>query len=143
MPSYQPIQLNPANWPPAKAPTLKLHSVDLSIWDDGLYGDSLFLESLPDELDEPWPYRFKSGDAVWVRTGGDEHWYHAKVVGQPKAGKTRQDDGLYWLAEYHHNRRVRNWFAPLNGDIKPDTPHTRQLLEDAGWLNTEDTDESG
>lgn len=87
---------------PAK---LELHSVDLTTWDDGDWADSIFSETYPDELDEPWPYRFKvsprtqcawiplriclqSGEIAWV-CAGDGEWYRGKVVGQAKGGKTR------------------------------------------------------
>jgi hypothetical protein len=39
----------------------ELHSVDLATWDDGDWADPIFSEMSPDELDEPWPYRFKVG----------------------------------------------------------------------------------
>ena len=40
-------------------PRVELHPVDLATWDDGVWGDWSFSEMQPDELDEPWPYRFK------------------------------------------------------------------------------------
>ncbi|KAG6333199.1 hypothetical protein ID866_5890 [Astraeus odoratus] len=115
---------------PRAAPSVKLHSVDLDKWDDGQFADAFYTEAEPDELEEPWPYRFKSGDEVWVRTPGG-HWYRGRVVGQAKQGKTRQGEGLFWLVVF--NNKLRKYFAPLNGEMKPDTPHTRKLLEDAGW----------
>lgn len=30
---------------------------------------------------------------------------------------------------------MRKYFAPLNGEIKPDTAHIRWLLKNAGWLD--------
>ncbi|KAF9229841.1 hypothetical protein BS17DRAFT_772005 [Gyrodon lividus] len=117
-------------------PKLVLRSVDLTTWDDGGWGDSVFSETQPDELDEPWPYRFKSGEPVWVCASNGQ-WCRGKVIGQPKKGKTRSDEGLFWCVEFHIVNRFRKWFAPLNGDIKPDTPHTYQLLEDAGWVEPE------
>ncbi|KIJ68854.1 hypothetical protein HYDPIDRAFT_25102 [Hydnomerulius pinastri MD-312] len=115
---------------------LELHSVDLATWDDGSWGDSFYTENDPDELDEPWSYRFKSGEPVWVCASNGQ-WYQGKVVGQPKAGRTRKDESLFWCVEFRIANRVRKWFSPLNGDIKPDTPHTHRLLEDAGWLEPE------
>ncbi|KAH0838755.1 hypothetical protein J3R83DRAFT_7129 [Lanmaoa asiatica] len=121
-------------------PRSELHSVNLASWDDGDWADPIFSETHPDELDEPWPYRFKSGESVWI-CASDGEWYRGKVVGQAKQGKTRSDDGLFWCVEFRVVRsRVRKWFAPLNGDIKPDTQHTHQLLSDAGWLES-DSDE--
>ncbi|KAI6043827.1 hypothetical protein EDC04DRAFT_535428 [Pisolithus marmoratus] len=116
---------------PRAPPPLKLQPVDLETWDDGaIYGDSFYAEVEPEELDEPWPYRFKSGDLAWVKSTSGR-WYHGKVVGQAKLGRTIQGEGLFWLVVF--SSKFRKYFAPLNGEIKPDTRHTRKLLEDAGW----------
>lgn len=32
------------------------------------------------------------------------------------------------------HKTERRFFAPLNGDMKPDTPHVRALLRAGGWL---------
>lgn len=46
-----------------------------------------------------------------------------------------QNEGLFWCVEFLIARsRVRKWFAPLNGDIKPDNPYTHRLLSEAGWI---------
>jgi hypothetical protein len=39
---------------------------------------------------------------------------------------------------------VRKYFAPMNGEIKPDTEAIRRLLRDEGWLgsDTDMTDDS-
>ncbi|KAG0703504.1 hypothetical protein DFH29DRAFT_916669 [Suillus ampliporus] len=105
--------------------------VNLEEWDDGIYSDIAFQEAEPDAFDEPWPYRFQHGDCVWVRSTG-YYWYLGKVSGQPKVGQTMMGDGLFWSVMYHRNKR--RYVAPLNGEVKPDTPHTRQLLEEAGIL---------
>ncbi|KAI5990029.1 hypothetical protein F5J12DRAFT_499168 [Pisolithus orientalis] len=120
---------------PRTPPPLKLQPVDLDTWDDGTYADSFYTEAKPDELDEPWPYRFKSGDLVWVKSTGGR-WYHGKVVGQAKLGRTIQGEGLlFWLVVF--SSKFRKYFAPLNGEIKPDTQHTRKLLKEAGWPESE------
>ncbi|ETW87753.1 hypothetical protein HETIRDRAFT_469980 [Heterobasidion irregulare TC 32-1] len=89
----------------------------------------------PDDLDEPWPYTFKSGDAVWVKSEGDI-WYCGKVSGQhTKKGMTRQKDGLFYAVVFRKsNKNIRRYFAPLNGELKPHTSRTRKLLREAGWL---------
>ncbi|KAJ8590898.1 hypothetical protein M405DRAFT_860965 [Rhizopogon salebrosus TDB-379] len=108
-----------------------LRYVNLDECDDSIYGDSTHQESQPDAFDEPWPYRFQHGDCVWVRSTGYE-WYPGKVSGQPKVGQTMTGDGLFWPVTFDGNKR--KYAAPLNGELKPDTPHTRQLLEEAGIL---------
>ncbi|KAL4069040.1 hypothetical protein J3A83DRAFT_4095477 [Scleroderma citrinum] len=114
--------------------SVKLQPVDLDTWDDRDYGDPFYMEAEPDELDEPWPYRFKSGDQVWVCTTGG-NWHRGRVIGQAKRGRTRQGEGLFWLVLF--NNKFRKYFAPLNGVIKPDAPHTRKLLEEAGWSESD------
>ena len=46
-----------------------------------------------------------------------------------------QGEGLFWLVVF--NNKFRKYFAPLNGEIKPDTPHTRKLLDEAGWSESD------
>ncbi|OAX40484.1 hypothetical protein K503DRAFT_768542 [Rhizopogon vinicolor AM-OR11-026] len=107
-----------------------LRYVNPDEWDDSIYGGR-FQESEPDAFDEPWPYRFQHGDCVWVRCTGYD-WYLGKVSGQPKVGQTMMGDGLFWPVTFDGNKR--KYSAPLNGELKPDTPHTKQLLEEAGIL---------
>jgi len=48
------------------------------------------LETGPEELDDPWPYTFRVGDSVWIRTEGGK-WYPGKVSSNNiKRGQTRQ-----------------------------------------------------
>ncbi|KAG2139663.1 hypothetical protein DEU56DRAFT_799342 [Suillus clintonianus] len=109
-----------------------LRYVNLEEWDDGpVYGDIKFQECQPDDFDDPWPYRFQHGDCVWIHSTGYE-WYQGKIVGQPKVGRTMKGEGLFWLVTY--NRNMRRYAAPLNGELKPDTPHIKQMLEEAGVL---------
>ena len=43
---------------------------------------------------------------------------------------TQGKQGTFYSVRYRRN--VRRYFAPLLGDIKPDTPRVRRLLELAG-----------
>jgi len=36
---------------------------------------------------------------------------------------------------------TRKYFAPLNGDLKPDTEEVRELLKESGWIES-DSDET-
>ncbi|KAG1741765.1 uncharacterized protein EDB91DRAFT_1052234 [Suillus paluster] len=110
-----------------------MRSVNLEEWDDRNYSHISFQESAPDAIDEPWPYRFQHGDYVWVRSRG-LRWYPGQVLGQPKAARTIKGDGLFWLVDYsNQGHQFRRFVAPLDGDLKPDTPHTRTLLKKAGY----------
>jgi len=91
----------------------------------------------------------QAGDNVWVRTVGG-NWHSGKVTGQTtRKGQTRevatfscvmlrflicylQKEGLFYPVMF--NDKIRKYFAPLNGEIKPDTVHVRHLLKDAGWI---------
>jgi len=88
----------------------------------------------PDDLDDPWPYTFRMGESVWIRTEGG-NWYPGKVSSNnAKRGPTRQKEGLFYPVIFGIGARIRKHFAPLNGEIKPDTGRTRTLLRQAGWL---------
>ncbi|KAI0248069.1 hypothetical protein BJV78DRAFT_1239756 [Lactifluus subvellereus] len=101
-------------------------------FDEQLDLEAAFDEPGPDDLDDPWPYTFQMGDSVWIRTEGG-NWHPGKVSStNVKQGPTRQKEGLFYPVIFR--KRIRKHFAPLNGEIKPDTPRTRILLRRAGWL---------
>ncbi|KAI9445589.1 hypothetical protein H4582DRAFT_1916481 [Lactarius indigo] len=110
---------------------------DFNEYESGPMDERLDLEAAseelgPEDLDDPWPYTFQMGDIVWIRTEG-ENWYPGKVSSKSvKRGATRQREGLFYPVIFR--RRIKKHFAPLNGEIKPDTPRTRTLLRQAGWL---------
>ncbi|PCH33097.1 hypothetical protein WOLCODRAFT_134896 [Wolfiporia cocos MD-104 SS10] len=86
----------------------------------------------PDELDEPITYMFQNGDAVWIKTE-DGEWTQGTISGSnTRKGATRQKEGLFFPVAFNHNSR--RYFAPLNGDIKPDNAEVRRLLSEGGWL---------
>jgi len=94
--------------------------------------DATLSDPQPEELDEGWPYTFRPGEKVWIRTVGG-NWYPGRVSGQTtRKGQTRQKEGLFYPVIF--NEKLRKYFAPLNGEIKPDTPHVRKLLKAAGWV---------
>ncbi|KAF9027261.1 hypothetical protein BDZ89DRAFT_887975, partial [Hymenopellis radicata] len=89
-------------------------------------------EPQPIDIDESWLYTFHAGERVWIRTSGG-NWHLGQVTGQKtKTGSTREKEGVFYPVIF--NSKIRKWFAPLNGDIKPDTKHTRTLLAEAGFL---------
>ncbi|ESK84827.1 hypothetical protein Moror_508 [Moniliophthora roreri MCA 2997] len=103
---------------------------DIHAWSDH-DSDSTQSEPLPEDLDESWPFTFQAGDAVWVRTAGG-NWLRGRVSGEiTRKGLTREKEGLFYPVKF--DIKLRKYFAPLNGEIKPDTPHTRRLLKAAGY----------
>ncbi|KAK0207858.1 hypothetical protein DFS33DRAFT_387452 [Desarmillaria ectypa] len=115
--------------------TQKLRAVtpeELDAWSSGSDSEYDPNEPQPSDLDEPWPYMFQAGDRVWIRTAGG-NWHPGKVSGQTtRKGQTREKEGLFYPVVF--NEKLRKYFAPLNGEIKPNNRHIRCLLADAGWL---------
>ncbi|KAF5382812.1 hypothetical protein D9757_007337 [Collybiopsis confluens] len=104
---------------------------ELESWSDA-DSESTLNEPLPEDLDESWPYTFHTGQAVWIRTSGG-NWHVGRVSGETtRKGQTREKEGLFYPVKF--DSKLRKYFAPLNGEIKPDTQHTRRLLKEAGWL---------
>ncbi|TFY52509.1 hypothetical protein EVJ58_g9978 [Rhodofomes roseus] len=93
---------------------------------------STSIEYQPEELDEPISWTFKNGDPVWIKTE-DGEWLQGAIAGaNTRKGATRQKEGLFFPVAFRHNSR--KYFAPLNGDIKPDNAEVRRLLSEGGWL---------
>ncbi|KZT68773.1 hypothetical protein DAEQUDRAFT_727419 [Daedalea quercina L-15889] len=90
------------------------------------------IEYQPEELDEPITWKFKNGDPVWIKTE-DGEWLQGTIAGSnTRKGATRQKEGVFFPVAFQHNSR--KYFAPLNGDIKPDSAEVRRLLSEGGWL---------
>ncbi|OBZ78577.1 hypothetical protein A0H81_00214 [Grifola frondosa] len=85
----------------------------------------------PARLDEPWEYAFKKGDPVWVSTTGDI-WHLGSVTTSKATETSPQSQAIIrYLVSFrtlHGHAKLRGWFSPLKGRIKPDTPHIRQLV---------------
>jgi len=86
-------------------------------------------------LDDLVEYPFKDGDTVWVRTA-EENWLHGKVTGKNiRRGQTRRSmTGFFYPVCFGPKMKTRKYFAPLNGDMKPDTEEVRDLLKESGWI---------
>ncbi|KAF9007898.1 hypothetical protein BDQ17DRAFT_1194326, partial [Cyathus striatus] len=105
---------------------------ELEHWSDGDSDGTLHEFDLYD-LDEARSYTFRVSDEVWVKTS-EGNWRPGKVSGQTtRKGPTREGEGLFYPVLFS-NGKVRKYFAPLNGEIKPDTIEVRQLLKSGGWL---------
>ncbi|KAG7450914.1 uncharacterized protein BT62DRAFT_544174 [Guyanagaster necrorhizus] len=120
---------------PVQVISQKLRAVtpeELDAWNSGSDSENDPNEPQPSDLDEPWPYMFQAGDRVWIRTAGG-NWHAGRVSGQTtRKGETREKEGLFYPVVF--SDKLRKYFAPLNGEIKPDNRHIRCLLADAGWL---------
>ncbi|KAF6751368.1 hypothetical protein DFP72DRAFT_850988 [Ephemerocybe angulata] len=92
------------------------------------------------ELDDPMDHNFQSGDRVWVRTQ-EHNWRMGKVVkGQPKAKPLTRNAHLkadYYQVQFGAKGKLntRKYFAPLNGELKPDNLEVRGLLLAGGWIS--------
>nr|GAT48163.1 predicted protein [Mycena chlorophos] len=88
----------------------------------------------PLSLDDPWVYSFKPGESVWVRN--HDKWIAGRIFPR-SVPKIRSTDNLtYWNVLYQdaYGHKLRRCFAPLLGDLKPDTPRVRSLLREAHWI---------
>ncbi|KAI0040025.1 hypothetical protein FA95DRAFT_1453662, partial [Auriscalpium vulgare] len=96
--------------------------------------EEALLEPGPHDLDDPWPYSFKMSENVWIRTAGG-NWQRGRVTrSTTKLGPTREKQGYFYHVQFRmQEKNIRKDFAPLNGEIKPDTPRTRTLLRQQGW----------
>ncbi|KAL0578827.1 hypothetical protein V5O48_003151 [Marasmius crinis-equi] len=118
----------------SKKKNLKLRPAtpeDIYTLGDPVESDSTSDEYFPEHLDDIWPYTFQAGESVWVKTAGG-NWVRGKVTSDiTRKGATREKEGLYYPVKY--DTKFRKYFSPLNGEIKPDTLHTRRLLERDGY----------
>jgi hypothetical protein len=130
--SRSPIQVQIPEYGESSDPPSDFNESESGPIDERLDLEAASGEEGPEDLDDPWPYTFQMGDNVWIRTEGG-NWYPGQVSSKNvKRGPTRQREGLFYPVIFR--RRIRKHFAPLNGEIKPDTPRTRTLLRQAGWL---------
>ncbi|CAK5265547.1 unnamed protein product [Mycena citricolor] len=96
-------------------------------------------------LDAPRICLFTVDQVVWFKNYLGE-WQRGKIYASPAAPQGRRirasDNHIYWNVIYVNpsGHKLRRWFTPVNGDIKPDTPDIRALLNDGGWLD--DCDET-
>ncbi|KAJ6509119.1 hypothetical protein DFH09DRAFT_1199177 [Mycena vulgaris] len=89
----------------------------------------------PRHLDDPFAYSFQPNDRVWIRN--HDKWIEGRIFPRsvPKLGSSDQNL-TYWNVLYQDSfgHKLRKYFAPLLGELKPDTDGVRDLLRDAQWL---------
>ncbi|KAF5376890.1 hypothetical protein D9615_007227 [Tricholomella constricta] len=106
---------------PVRTPLRPVSPEEAESWSDGDSDTTLF-EPQPSDINDPWPYTFHQHDIVWVRTVGG-NWHSGRVSGlTTRKGQTRQKEGLFYPVLFNKDK-IRKYFAPLNGEIKPDNPH--------------------
>ncbi|KAI0825393.1 hypothetical protein BC628DRAFT_1374916 [Trametes gibbosa] len=85
------------------------------------------------DIDDPMRCDFRDGERVWVRLRESSEWVTGTVSGKGvRSTVTRDGEGVLYPVRY--NRTKREYFAPQNGELKPDTPEIRHLLAAGGWL---------
>ncbi|KAJ3552154.1 hypothetical protein NP233_g10650 [Leucocoprinus birnbaumii] len=107
---------------------------ELEQWSDASSDSSYFSNDLTD-LDDSRPYAFERGELAWVRTTNGT-WCLGNVTSSPpRVGLTRDGEGLFYSVIFTMGgARMKKSFAPMNGEIKPDTVEIRDLLKTYGWL---------
>ncbi|KAJ7700295.1 hypothetical protein B0H16DRAFT_1483911 [Mycena metata] len=83
----------------------------------------------PSHLDEPWPYTFQPNDRVWIRN------HHKWIKGSIFPGSIPKNL-TYFSVVYRdsYGHKLRKYFAPLLGELKPDTAAVQSLLREAHWI---------
>ncbi|KAL7285913.1 hypothetical protein ACG7TL_001024 [Trametes sanguinea] len=78
-------------------------------------------------------FEFQKNDSVWVRPRGTRSWYQGviKKVSQPTEPRHLKRGPVYMVVFRRYYATLRDWFSPLEGNIKPDTPRVRALLQDS------------
>ncbi|PPQ98077.1 hypothetical protein CVT26_003303 [Gymnopilus dilepis] len=110
---------------------------EIELWSEKVDRRSCLLDIY--DLDEAIDYPFRDGDSVWVKTK-EENWCQGRVVGRSiRVGQTRrQKQGFYYPVNFGTKSNIRKYFAPLNGEIKPDIRVVRHLLLQDGWIDDEE-----
>ncbi|KAJ7909490.1 hypothetical protein B0H13DRAFT_2014129 [Mycena leptocephala] len=92
------------------------------------------MNSDPRRLDDSWSYAFQPNQKVWIRN--HDKWIRGTIFPRsvPKVGTS--DNLTYWNVLYQDSfgHKLRKYFSPLLGELKPDTAAVRKLLREAHWL---------
>ncbi|KAJ6474466.1 hypothetical protein C8R47DRAFT_1144234 [Mycena vitilis] len=88
----------------------------------------------PRSLDDPRAYTFKPKDSVWIRN--NDRWIRGTIFPASVPKINNGDNLTYWNVRYQDDfgHKLRKYFSPLLGDLKPDTAAVRKLLQEAHWL---------
>ncbi|KAJ3501527.1 hypothetical protein NLJ89_g9296 [Agrocybe chaxingu] len=126
---------------PESGPSNKLREMtrkELEQWHKSLHRRDEYEPSF-DDLDEASDYPFQDQDSVWVCTK-QKKWCPGKVTGRtPRIGNTRiRKEGHFYAVSFGSRSHLRKYFAPLNGEMKPDSEEVRELLRSDGWLPDDD-----
>ncbi|KAI0761178.1 hypothetical protein BD413DRAFT_592073 [Trametes elegans] len=80
--------------------------------------------------DEDCCHEYQRRESVWVKPKPTSSWYQGTItkVSQPTA-KSQRRGPLYLVVFRRYHTNLRAWFSPLEGNMKPDTPHIRALLQ--------------
>ncbi|KAJ7356396.1 hypothetical protein DFH08DRAFT_770441 [Mycena albidolilacea] len=119
---------------PWRAPAPEPEVSDVDMDSDVDENNASLAREQPRHLDDPWVYPFQPNEKVWIRN--HDKWIRGKIFPRsvPKVGSS--DNLTYWNVLYQDSfgHKLRKYFAPLMGELKPDTPAVRSLLREAHWL---------
>ncbi|KAI9507263.1 hypothetical protein F5148DRAFT_1206618 [Russula earlei] len=89
---------------------------------------------------QPWPYVFRDSEVAWA-LGANGRWRLVTVVGdgffEKIENRMQVAYNVTWMSD---GTIMRGTFAPLCGDIKPNTLAIRRLLYDEGLRRIESRD---
>ncbi|KAJ6614939.1 hypothetical protein B0H10DRAFT_2216200 [Mycena sp. CBHHK59/15] len=88
----------------------------------------------PRHIDQPWAYTFEANEPVWIRN--NDKWIRGKIFSRPKPEILWSDELPHWNVIYQdtYGHKLRRYFSPLRGELKPDTPVVHELLRAANWI---------
>ncbi|KAI0325026.1 hypothetical protein GY45DRAFT_1261661 [Cubamyces sp. BRFM 1775] len=78
-------------------------------------------------------YEFRRRDSVWVKPKGTSTWYQGVItkVSQTPEPHEQKRGPIFLVVFRRYHTNLRAWFSPLEGNMKPDTPHVRALIQDS------------
>ncbi|KAH8101459.1 hypothetical protein BXZ70DRAFT_1007289 [Cristinia sonorae] len=93
--------------------------------------EETLLDVHPETLDQPFHWYIEPDITVWIKPA-DGKWRKGIVFAEWHT-LYLHDRIQQWYVEYGKGQhRKRELFAPLLGNMKPDTPEVRELLRKAG-----------
>jgi len=84
----------------------------------------------PLTLDEKWHWVVKENERVWIKTA-DGKWRRGRMFHEWHTEYTEKGRIIQYFVHYGKPKK-EEIFAPMLGNMKPDTPEMHELLRRAG-----------
>ncbi|KAI0369893.1 hypothetical protein BV20DRAFT_995950 [Pilatotrama ljubarskyi] len=99
--------------------------------DDGYTPDTEVYDEEDDKYDDEEYHDFEKRDRVWVKPRGTSTWYQGVItrIQQPTEPAQWRRGPLYLVVFRRYHTNLRAWFSPVEGNMKPDTPRVRAMVQ--------------